>query len=179
MGKTSKLLRIAVMVAAIVFLLAGCGNPAMEPNETEYMYSGLSIEKAVWELTSMSGMGGMTTLHIMLSFDEPVRSDRASGAWTPFTVNFDYSGGSPLIISPQSPDVDGAFTRTRGEEKTLYYFSITFNGAAEGADKFSNVRLSYMAPANTKIVGLSGAELKDFMNKPVTQKGAGDGMGGH
>jgi hypothetical protein len=36
-----------------------------------------------------------------------------------------------------------------------------------------------MAPANTKIVGLSGSELKDFMNKPVTQKGTGGGMGGH
>jgi hypothetical protein len=30
-----------------------------------------------------------------------------------------------------------------------------------------------MAPADTKIVSLSGTELKNFMNKPVTQKGTG------
>jgi hypothetical protein len=180
MGKTSKVLSIAVIAAAVIFLLAGCDNPAMEPNETEYMYSDLSIEKAVWEVTSMSSMGGMTSLHITLIFDEPVRSDRPNAAWDPFTVNFDYSGGSPLIItSPQNPDVNSSFTRIRGEEKTVYSFSITFTGVAENADTFSNVRLSYMAPASTKIVGLSNAELKDFMNKPVTQKGAGGGMGGH
>jgi hypothetical protein len=179
MGKTSNVLRIAVIAAVIVFLLAGCDNPEMEFNKTEYMYSDLSIEKVVWEVTSMSMGGGMTTLHITLVFDEPVRSDRASGAWTPFTVDFDYSGGSSLITSPQNPDVNSAFTRTRGEEKTVYSFSITFTGVEEDADTFSNVRLSYMAPADTKIVGISGAELKNFMNKTVTQKGAGDGMGGH
>jgi hypothetical protein len=41
MGKTSKLLYITVIAAAIVFFLAGCGNPAMEPNETEYILNSL------------------------------------------------------------------------------------------------------------------------------------------
>jgi hypothetical protein len=152
----------------------------MESNETEYMYSDLSIEQAVWEVTSMDMSGGMTTLHITLSFDEPVRSDRPNAAWTPFIVNFDYSGSATSIItSPQIPDINTVFTRTRGEEKALYHFQITFNGAAEDADKFSNVRLSYMAPTSTKIVGFSGSELKDFMNRPLTEKGTGGGMGGH
>jgi hypothetical protein len=179
MGKTSKRISAAVIAATIIFLLAGCDNPAMESNETEYMYSDLAIDKAVWEVTSMS-IGPMTTLHMYLEFDEPVRSDRIAGSWTPFTVNFDYSGNATgIITSPKTPDIDSSFPRIRGEEKTLHNFSITFNGAAESADVFSNVRLSYMAPSGTKIVGLSDTELKNFMNTPVTKKGADSGMGGH
>ena len=178
MHKISTLFGSAGIAAAIVFF--GCGNAAMSSNETEYMYSDLAVEKAVWEVTSMPSMGGMTTLHLVVTFDEPVRSDRSAGAWQPFTVHFDYGGNaSATITSPQNPDIDTAFTRIRGEEKTLYHFSIPFDGVAESADVFSNVRISYMAPANTKIVGVSGAELKNFMDKPVPQKGAGGGMGGH
>ncbi|MDR2742054.1 MAG: hypothetical protein LBB98_07855 [Treponema sp.] len=169
-----------VITAAIVFTLAGCDSPAMEPNETGYMYSDLAIEKAVWEVTSMN-MDSMksTTLHITLNFDEPVRSDRTAGAWAPFTVSFDYNGSFPAVITPnQNPNLDSAFTRIRGEEKTLYHFQIAFSGEAEDGDKFSNVRLSYMAPVSTKIVGFSGSELKNFMNMPITKKEAGGGMGG-
>ena len=177
MHKISTLFGSAGIAAAIVFF--GCGNAAMSSNETEYMYSDLAVEKAVWEVTSMPSMG-MTTLHLVVTFDEPVRSDRSAGTYTPFTVHFDYGGDATTIItSPQNPDIDTFFTRIRGEEKTLYHFSITFDGVAESADVFSNVRISYMAPANTKIVGVSGAELKNFMDKPVPQKGAGGGMGGH
>jgi hypothetical protein len=172
MGKTFKLLSPVVITVAILSFLAGCDNPAMEPNETEYMYSDLSIEKAVWEAAGMN-------MHIYLEFDEPVRSDRTTGTWTPFTVSFDYTGSNPTVTSPQSPDIDATFTRTRGEEKTMYHFQWMWSSGSASADDFSNVRLSYMAPSNTKIVGLSGAELKNFMNEPATQKGTGGGMGEH
>jgi hypothetical protein len=175
--KKNVILCVAVLAAAIILSLAGCDNPVMESNEMEYMYSDLGFNGVMWEVTSMS-MGPMTTLHMYLEFDEPVRSDRSTGTWQPFTVNFDYSGSMSITL-PQTPDLDSTFTRTRGEEKTLYHFSITFNGAAEGADVFSNVRLSYMAPMDTGIVGLSGAELKNFMAMPVSEKGTGGGMGGH
>ena len=179
MHKTGTIFGITAITAAIIFSLSGCENQTMSSNETEYMYSDLAIDKAVWEVTSMPMSNGMTTLHLALTFDEPVRSDRSAGIWQPFTVIFDYSGSATTIItSPQNPDIDSSFTRTRGEEKNLYHFSITFNGVEGNADEFSNVRISYMAPMGTKIIGLSGAELKNFMDKPVTQKGAG-GMGGH
>jgi hypothetical protein len=170
MGKTSKLLGIVFITAAVIFLLAGCDNPAMEPNETEYMYSDLSIERAVWEVAGMN-------MYIQLEFDEPVRSDRTTGSYIPFTLNFDYSG-SNSVSSPKTPDIDSAFTRIRGEEKSVVVFSFSVNHS-DTADDFSNMRLSYMAPTDTKIVGLSGSELEHFMNKPVTQKGTGGGMGGH
>ena len=57
MHKTSTLFGSAGIAAAIVFF--GCGNAAMSSNETEYMYSDLVVEKAVWEVTSMPSMGGM------------------------------------------------------------------------------------------------------------------------
>ena len=171
MNKTGIIFGITAIAAAIIFPLSGCENQTMSSNETEYMYSDLDV-KAVWEAAGMN-------MHIYLEFDEPVRSDRSAGTYTPFTVSFDYSGTNTDVTSPQIRNIDSAFTRTRGEEKTLYHFQWMWTSGSATADEFSNVRISYMAPANTKIIGLSGAELKNFMDKPVTQKGAdGGGMEG-
>ena len=170
MNKTGTIFGITAIAAAIIFPLSGCENQTMSSNETEYMYSDLDV-KAVWEAAGMN-------MHIYLEFDEPVRSDRSATSWQPFTVRFDYSGINTNVTSPQNPDVDSFFTSIRGEEKTLYHFQWMWASGSASTDEFSNVRISYMAPANTKIIGLSGAELKNFMDKPVTKKEAGGGMEG-
>jgi hypothetical protein len=175
MKKTGKLLIIAAIAAAIVFVIAGCENQTMSSNETAYMNSDLDVKavKVVWEAAGMN-------MHIYLEFDEPVRSDRGAASWQPFTVSFDYSGTNTNVTSPQIRNIDSSFTRVRGEEKTLHHFQWMWASGSASPDEFSNVRISYMAPAGTKIVGLSGAELKNFMDKPVTRKetGGDGGMGG-
>jgi hypothetical protein len=178
MGKTSKLLRIAVIAGAVIFLLSACDNPAMEPNKTEYMYSDLSIEKAVWEvIPDMT----MTDMYITIAFDEPVRAERDTATnpspWRPFTVSFDYNGPNgttPPVNPPRFPDT---FPVDRGNETAVYRFSLMVKDG-DTSDMFSNVRLSYTAPPGFKILTAFDDELKNFGDKPVTKKET-DGMGGH
>jgi hypothetical protein len=73
MEKTSKLLGTAFITMVAIFLLAGCDNPAMEPNETEYMYSDLSIEKAVYRFSLMVKDGDTADMfsNVRLSYTAP------------------------------------------------------------------------------------------------------------
>jgi hypothetical protein len=170
MKKTGKLLIIAAITAAIVFVIAGCENQTMSSNETAYMNSDLSIEKAAWEI--VPGMT-MTDMYITLAFDEPVRAERASGTWRPFMVNYDYRG-SPVT---KNPSFSTSFPGTRGQETAVYRFSVM---VADGdtADMFSKVSLSYTAPGGFKILTAFDDELKNFTDKPLTKKETGGGMEG-
>jgi hypothetical protein len=169
--KTALRLFAIVIMAIIVFALAGCDNPAMEQNQTEYMYSDLGFDKVEWEI--VPGMS-MTDMYITLAFDEPVRVERAADAWRPFTVTYDYMGE----LVTKNPNVNTPFTPSdRGSEKTVYRFSFMVT-SGDTADMFSNVKLSYNPPMGDKIVTAFGDELKMFENKSVTKKETGGGMGG-
>ena len=159
-----------IIILLTVLFLAGCDNPAMEYNETEYMYSDLSIEKAVWEI--VPGMS-MTDMYITLSFDEPVRAERSGGTWRPFTLSYDYMGSAVT----KTPTFAASFPSARGSETAVYRFS-TMVATGDTADMFSNVKLSYTAPADFKIVTAFDDELKNFSDRPLTKKETGGGMGG-
>jgi hypothetical protein len=161
---------IIVIISATVVFLAGCDNPEMGYNETEYMYSDISIERAEWEI--VPGMT-MTDMYITLAFDEPVRAERAAGTWRPFTLSYDYMG-TPTI---KNPAFAATFPSARGTETAVYSFSIMVT-TGDTADMFSNVKLSYTAPDGFKIVTAFGDELKNFSDRPLTQHETGGGMGG-
>jgi hypothetical protein len=161
---------ITAILSATVLFLAGCDNPVMESNETEYMYSDLSIEKAVWEI--VPGMS-MTDMYITLTFDEPVRAERAVDTWKPFVVNYDYMG-SPVT---KTPTFAATFPSARGTETAVYRFSVMVN-SGDTADMFSNVKLSYTAPDGFKIVTAFDDKLKNFSDRPLVKKENGGGMGG-
>jgi hypothetical protein len=160
---------IAILSATVLFL-AGCDNPEMESNETIYMYSDLSIERAVWEI--VPGMS-MTDMYITLTFDEPVRADRAVDTWKPFFVSYDYMG----TLVTKNPTFAASFPSARGAETALYRFSVMVT-ASDTADMFSNVKLSYTAPTGFKIVTAFDDKLKNFSDKPLAKKETGGGMEG-
>jgi hypothetical protein len=167
---------ITAIMSATVLFLSGCDNPAMESNETEYMYSDLSIERAEWEIVTegMIGMGGMTYMYITLDFDEPVRAERDTAAtWQPFTLNYD-SMGSPVT---KTLTFAASLPSARGAETALYRFSVMVT-ASDTADMFSNVKLSYTAPDGFKIVSAFDDKLKNFSDRPLAKKETGGGMGG-
>jgi hypothetical protein len=157
-----------VGMAIIVFALMGCDNPTMESNQTEYMYSDLSIERAEWEIMDMSMM---TYMYITMAFDEPVRTEGTVSAGT-FKVNYDRMGiPTPKNLSLNAP---ADFPSTQGTETAEYRFRVMVT-TGDTADMFSNVKLSYDPPSGTKIVTFRNDELKSFANMAVTKKG---GMGG-
>jgi hypothetical protein len=170
MRKIKMLLIIAAITAAIVFIIAGCENQTMPSNETAYRYSDLAIEKTAWEI--VAGMS-MTDMYITIAFDEPVRAERVSGTWRPFTVSYDYMG-SPVT---KNPIFSASFPNTRGQETAVYRFSVMVTNG-DTADMFSNVRLSYTAPDGFKIITAFDDELKNFTDKPLTKKETGGGMEG-
>jgi hypothetical protein len=155
-------------MAVIVFALAGCDNPEMEPNQTEYMYSDLSIERAEWEIMDM---GTMTYIYITLAFDEPVRAEGSVSAGT-FKVSYDRMGvPTTKNLSLTAPT---AFPSTQGTETAEYRFRAMVT-TGDTAGMFSNVNLSYDPPSGTKIVTFRNDELENIANMAVTKKG---GMGG-
>ena len=170
MNKTGIIFGITAIAAAIIFSLSGCENQTMSSNETEYMYSDLAIDKVVWEI--VTGIT-MTDMYITVAFDEPVRAERESDTWRPFTVSYDYMG-SPVT---KTPSFSASFPGTRGQETAVYRFSVMV-ADDDTEDMFSNVRLSYTAPDGFKILTAFDDELKNFMDKPVTKKETGGGMEG-
>ncbi|GHV92820.1 hypothetical protein AGMMS50268_33230 [Spirochaetia bacterium] len=164
---------VIAIIAAMGLFLAGCDNPAtnggMGGTETEYMYSDLSIEKAVWEIVS----GGMTDIVITLTFDEPVRIERTGTDYRPFTVTYDYNG----TATTKNPNVNTKFPASAwGGEKAAYQFSIMVS-TGDTASMFSKVKFSYAEPTGTKIITAYGDVLKNFSGRPLALN-EGGGMGG-
>jgi uncharacterized lipoprotein NlpE involved in copper resistance len=169
--KTALHIFAIVSMAIIVFALMGCDNPEMEPNQTEYMYSDLSIERAEWEIMDMMTM---TYMYITLAFDEPVRAERGTiSPWQPFIVTYDYMG-TPTTKTPNLAAASAIAPTARGAETAVFRFSFMVT-TGDTADMFSNVKLSYAPPVNTEIVTAYDDELKIFENRAVTKKGSGMG----